>query len=246
MIKFLSERSLAFRGTDEILGSLHNRNYLSVLELIAKYDPFLADHISPFGNRGKWNPSYLTSTICDELIMIMGKKVLSTICKEIQIEKYFSICVDSTHDVSWTDQLSFTIWYVSPSDEQVDLFLLFLPISSHTGGSVCDHVLDTENTEHWYSELPGTILRQHSKYVWQISRSQKKKKQGHKWTDWYHTLCCTFTWLEHSVCCCLEAINFFGLLNKFYTFSARSTHRWAVLTKGFTPYENKNFDIKDC
>ena len=42
----------------------------------------------------------------------------------------------------------------------------------------------------------------------------------------------------HSVSCCLEAIHFFGLLNSLYTFCSGSTHRWAVLTKGFTPNEN--------
>lgn len=63
VIKFLAERGLAFRGDDEIIGSPNNGNFLGILELISKFDPFLADHISRFGNRGRGIPNYLSSTI---------------------------------------------------------------------------------------------------------------------------------------------------------------------------------------
>lgn len=52
-VKFLASRALAFRGHDEILGSKHNGNFLGCLELLAKFDPFLEEHISRFGNKGK-------------------------------------------------------------------------------------------------------------------------------------------------------------------------------------------------
>ena len=69
IIKFLAQRGLAFRGDDEVFGSSNNRNYMGILELIAKFDPFLADHISHYGNRGKGSvSSYLSSTICNEFI----------------------------------------------------------------------------------------------------------------------------------------------------------------------------------
>jgi len=42
---FLSGRGLPFRDSDEHLGSNHNRNYLGILELLPKFDPFLAQHI---------------------------------------------------------------------------------------------------------------------------------------------------------------------------------------------------------
>ena len=35
---FLSERGLAFRGDNKELGSLHNGNFLGILELISHYD----------------------------------------------------------------------------------------------------------------------------------------------------------------------------------------------------------------
>ena len=44
-IRYLSERGLPFRGSNEIIGSPRNGNYLGTLELLAIFDPFLAQHI---------------------------------------------------------------------------------------------------------------------------------------------------------------------------------------------------------
>lgn len=55
VIQTLAERGLAFRGSDEKFGSVNNGNYLGLLELVAKFDPFLASHISNYGNKGKGN-----------------------------------------------------------------------------------------------------------------------------------------------------------------------------------------------
>lgn len=40
-IKFLSSRGPAFRGDNKLLGSNNNGNFLGLLELLAKFDPFL-------------------------------------------------------------------------------------------------------------------------------------------------------------------------------------------------------------
>ena len=59
-----------------------------VLELISKFDPFLRNHIETYGNKGKGRPSYLSSTICEEFIEIMGSTVLSVIITELKEAKY--------------------------------------------------------------------------------------------------------------------------------------------------------------
>ena len=59
VVKFLSSRGMAFRGENENIVSQHNGNYLSVLELIAQYDPFLSSHLAKYGNQGRGRPSYL-------------------------------------------------------------------------------------------------------------------------------------------------------------------------------------------
>ena len=106
VIKFLGERGLAFRGNDELFGSPHNGNYLGILELISQFDPFLAEHIKTYGQRGRGSVSYLSSTICEEFIDMMGEKTRQVIAEELRDAKYFSVIVDSTPDLSHVDQLT--------------------------------------------------------------------------------------------------------------------------------------------
>ena len=71
----LAERGLPFRGDNERFGSPNNGNYLGLLELVAKFDPFLLAHINRYGNSASGNPSYLSKTVCEEMIQLMVKKV---------------------------------------------------------------------------------------------------------------------------------------------------------------------------
>lgn len=57
-IKLLAERSLTFRGSNEFIGSPRNGYFLGILELISKFDPFLAKHMQRFGGKGSGNTSY--------------------------------------------------------------------------------------------------------------------------------------------------------------------------------------------
>uniref|UniRef100_H3BDS2 TTF-type domain-containing protein n=1 Tax=Latimeria chalumnae TaxID=7897 RepID=H3BDS2_LATCH len=58
VVRFLAERGLAFCSENEILGS-----------------PFLGQHINKHGNMGRSHASYLSSTICEEFIALLGEKV---------------------------------------------------------------------------------------------------------------------------------------------------------------------------
>lgn len=121
VIKHLSTRGQAFLGQDELIGSVHNGNYLGILELISEFDPFLASHIEKQRtkqqeNRGRGSVSYLSSTICEEMIAQMGSQVLTQIVSEIKAAKYFSVSIDSTPDASKVDRISIIIRYLPLSD----------------------------------------------------------------------------------------------------------------------------------
>lgn len=115
-IRMLATRGLAFRGDDEVIGSKHNGNYLGMLELIANFDPFLEEHLRKYGNAGRGVPSYLSSTICEEMIHIMWKLVFDIEMEEIRSSIYYSISIDSTPDLTHQDQLTFTFRYVLPTN----------------------------------------------------------------------------------------------------------------------------------
>ncbi|XP_047132222.1 zinc finger MYM-type protein 1-like [Hydra vulgaris] len=131
VVKSLSSRGMSFRGDDDRFGSVHNGNFMMSLELIAQFDPFLAQHIEKFGNKGKGSTSYLSFNIYEQFISIMADNVIQQMVKEIKEAKYFSISVDSTPDISHVDQLSFIFRYVQKNGCPVERFLGFLPKSGH-------------------------------------------------------------------------------------------------------------------
>ncbi|CAH0561807.1 unnamed protein product [Brassicogethes aeneus] len=126
VIKQLASRGLAFRGDDEVFGSLNNGNFMMCLELIAE-------------------SSYLSSTVCEELIELMGKSVLDTIFNELKKSKYFSIIIDSTLDATHSDQLSFILRYVNENGLPEERFVGFLKHQGHTGAQLAESVLNFLN-----------------------------------------------------------------------------------------------------
>ncbi|XP_075715577.1 uncharacterized protein LOC142750459 [Rhinoderma darwinii] len=142
VIQYLAERGLPLRGKDEIIGSPHNGNYLGILETMANVDEFLDEHIKQYANKGKGHTSYLSSTICEELIQILGFKILSIIGQELKKAKFYSISVDSTPDITHSDQLTFIVRYVLPTGP-VERFLQFLPVLGHSGKNIAQLILWT-------------------------------------------------------------------------------------------------------
>lgn len=114
---------------------------MGILELLSKYDPLLKNHLTQYGNKGKGRASYLSANICDEFIFLIAKKIESQIIDEVHKAKYFSLSVDSTPDVSHSDQLVFCIRYVA-HETPVERFLGFIPIEEHTSEYLGDIVVN--------------------------------------------------------------------------------------------------------
>ncbi|GCB85142.1 hypothetical protein scyTo_0025814 [Scyliorhinus torazame] len=129
VIKFLSERGLAFRGHEEKWGSPKNGNFMGAIELIAEFDPFLHEHLEKCKNE-KVNAVYLSKPVYEELIGIMGKHVQEEIVNQINNLdiKYYFIIVDSTPDLTHVDQLVIVVRYCynGKTCER------FLPIENHS------------------------------------------------------------------------------------------------------------------
>lgn len=137
----MAGRCSPFRGHNEKFGSPDNGNFLGLLELLEKFDPFLASHINEFGNKGSGVISYLSKTICDELIQIMEHKVRDSILDYLRTAGYFSLSVDSTPDRSHIDQLTVIVRYVSPNDGlPIERFPTFLEMDNHTRESMANMV----------------------------------------------------------------------------------------------------------
>ncbi|KAE9536631.1 hypothetical protein AGLY_007033 [Aphis glycines] len=113
-----------------------------VVELLAKFDPFISQHIEKYGNKGKGIPSYLSSTIYEDLLILMKNGIIKIILKELKIAKYYSLIVDSTPDIANVDQLVIALRYVLPSGVPSKRFLIFILNSGHKSEEMSNVVMD--------------------------------------------------------------------------------------------------------
>ncbi|KAL4113451.1 hypothetical protein QTP88_017068 [Uroleucon formosanum] len=229
-----------FLGDNEVFGVPNNGNYLGILELISQFDPFLKEHILKYGNQGTGNPSYLSKTICEELIQLMGKKVLKTIIEEIHIAKYYSLIVDSTPDCSHIDQLSIVFRYVYLGEVK-ERFVHFIPINSHKGKSLFD-VVDNFLISHnlTLKNCRGQSFDNAANMSGKYEGLQAHIKQKNPFAQFVpcagHSLNLIGVSATES---CQEAINFFSYLQKLYNFFSSSPRRWTVLTTNLSPNDNQ-------
>ena len=101
----------------------------------------MAALIDKHGYPGRCKTSYLSSTVCGELINLMGHKVLLFNVDEIQKAKYYSVSIDSTPNLLQVDQLSVTVRYVNKG-EPIERFLTFIKLESHTGIGLSNALLE--------------------------------------------------------------------------------------------------------
>lgn len=139
VIKFLGARGLPFRGSNQQIGSNQNGNFLGTLELLSEYDSLLSTHIAQYGNRGRGRASYLSANICDEFIILIAQNMEKQIIAELEDAKYYSLSVDSTPDVSHTDQMAICVRYMKDG-KAVERFICFVPIENHTSNHMAETI----------------------------------------------------------------------------------------------------------
>ncbi|CAG9840729.1 unnamed protein product [Diabrotica balteata] len=239
-IKFLASRGLAFRGTTEKFGKNDNGNYLGLLELIAQFDPFLDNHIQKFGNPGRGNVSYLSSTICNEFIHVIARHIRDFISFEAKTAKYFSICVDSTPDVSHSDQLTFILRYVLCDGSPTERFITFISNIGHKTVDMETAVLkiltelkldlqdcrgqsydNASNMSGQYSGLQALIKKRNSLALFIPCAA--------------HSLNLVGTCAAE---CCNMATSFFMFVEEVYNFFSASTHRWQIMIRELSNVSN--------
>ncbi|CAF3350958.1 unnamed protein product [Rotaria sp. Silwood2] len=104
--RYLSRQDLAFRGhTDE------DGNYFQLVNLLAKYNPFIQHWLSDAQNRS-YKVTYMSKDSQNEFIQLIGEIMLDKILKEIKSARYYSLMADSTPDSNRQDMFSIFIRYV--------------------------------------------------------------------------------------------------------------------------------------
>lgn len=116
------------------------------LELLAEFDPFISNHISKYGNPGKGHTSYLSYNIYEQFMSFMSKKVEHTIINDVNKYRYFSISVDSTPDITHSDQLSIVVRYIDENGNVLERFLCFMDNVGHKSDDMAEAVLTILHT----------------------------------------------------------------------------------------------------
>ena len=225
-IRFLAERGLAFRGSDEVVGSTNNGNYLGILELVAKFDPFLAQHINIHTNKGRGHTSHLSKTICEELIDLMGNCALDHIISEVKSAKYYSVSVDSTPDVSHVHQLTCILRYILLSGP-VERFVTFLDMQGHSGRELAESLLEFLKTHGVdIADCQGQSYDNASNMSGKFNGMQAIIRQHCEMAHYVPCAAHSLNLVGQSAAdCCLAAVAFFNFLQGLYSFFSASTHR---------------------
>ena len=232
VVKFLYERGLPLRGGNEIFGSPQNRNFLGLLELLAQFDDFLADHIRRFDNSDKGMPSYLSFAICNEFVQLLSKEATTKIANEVKKAKYYSVTVNSTPDVTKVDQLTFIIRYLQDDGTIVKRFLKFVESKGQNDAeSITYHILRTP-TEY---EINLNKCREQS---YDNASNLSEKYTGVQarlkaLNPLIHCIPCSAHSLNLIGLCagesCINAVLVIGFLQNFYKFFFASKKRWAKM-----------------
>ena len=88
IVRKLSERGLALRGSDELLGSNHNGNFLMSVEILAEFDPLVEEHVRRYGRPGSGGTNYLSSTTYEQVVLIMARNRREVLSANIRAAKY--------------------------------------------------------------------------------------------------------------------------------------------------------------
>ncbi|CAH0559508.1 unnamed protein product [Brassicogethes aeneus] len=82
-------------------------------------------------DNSKGKPSYLSKDICNELLNILSNRIIDEIVTQLKANKYYSISVDSTPDVTHNDQLTLILRYCNKKGFPVERFVGFYKNSGH-------------------------------------------------------------------------------------------------------------------
>lgn len=232
----LAKNSLAFRGHRESLSETYNGNFLSTVQLLAKYDGVLQQVM----NLPKGHIKYLSSDIQNELISILSSQVKSQIISKIKKVPYFAILMDTTQDLSKVDQLSQIVRYVEVERNELDepialtikeSFLGFTAVHNHSAAGLSEKIIQgIEDSGLNLDKCRGQGYDGAAAMSGIYGGVQALIKQKQPKAEYVHCAAHNLNLvIGDCVKCCVEIQTFFAVLEEIYDFFGSSLVRWDIL-----------------
>lgn len=145
VICHLAERNHGLRGHTEAIYNPHNGYFLSQVELMAQFDPIVNEHVRRIQTK-KNKVHYLSKEIKNEIISLVGDKIIHEIVQRVKKAKYYSVIIDCTPDISHTEQLSIVLRVVkcepSVGMSISEHFIGFVDVQDTTGKVLYETLLE--------------------------------------------------------------------------------------------------------
>uniref|UniRef100_H2ZWX0 DUF4371 domain-containing protein n=1 Tax=Latimeria chalumnae TaxID=7897 RepID=H2ZWX0_LATCH len=225
----------------------NSRNFLSIVELLAEYDPVLKQLVSmPSGSI-----RYLSHTIQDELIEILSKHIEGNIVEEIKTAPFFSVIMDTTQDISKADQMSQIFRYVTIETDERNVatgsFLGFREICDQSASELEKKIISCiEQKGLHISKCRGQGYDGASNIsgVYSGVQARISKKEPH--TEYVHCIAHNLNLtLNDSVRGIPEVKHFYDVIERLYTFFSHSIKCWAMLSSFASTLElSSNITLK--
>lgn len=232
-ILFCAKNNLALRGSMSEIGVQGSGVFLDIVELLSKYDTTLEELIS---NHTKRSVNYLSPTIQNEFVNLLGKKVRNEILSRIRKSKYYSLLFDCTPDVSHNEQMSEIIRYVYIANGKVKIeesFIDFIITEEKTGEGLASDIMkklqdDQLDIQDARGQGYNNGANMAGNYRGVQARIQEKNNLALYIPCASHCLNLAGV---HSASINSEMKHFFETVESTFKFFSRSTSRWTTLMK---------------
>ncbi len=235
LTRTLGMQNLPFRGSNERLFTSGNGNFLKFVEYLALFDPLMKEHLRRVTDKETY-VHYLGKDIQNELIQILATEIKQRITETVKSAKYYSVILDCTPDVSNIEQMTMIIRFVNLNETEVlirEHFLGFIQLQETTGVFLTEVLIQQlKDMGLKVENMRGQGYDNGSNMKGKENGVQKKILNLNPRAFFVpcsaHSLNLV---VNDAVKSCLEAVNFFGLVQKISIFFSGSTRRWGVLKR---------------